>query len=49
MVTKAGKYYRQPFSTGRGVTQGYLVSPTLFNSIVDAVVRETLQEICGPQ
>ena len=49
MVTKAGNYYERPFSTGRGVTQGDPVFPTLFNIIVDAVVRETLQEICGPQ
>ena len=49
MVTKGGKYYGQPFSTRRGVTQGDLVSPTLFNIIVDAVVRATLQEIFGPQ
>ena len=49
MVTKAGKYYGRPFSTGRGVTQGDPVYLTLFNIIVDAVVRETLKEICGPQ
>ena len=49
LVTKAGKYYGRPFSTGRGVTQGDLFYPTLFNIIVDAVVRSTLQEICGPQ
>ena len=49
MVTNSGKYYGQPFSMGRGVTQGDPVSPTIFNIIVDAVVRETIQEICGPQ
>ena len=49
MVSKAGKYYGRPFSMGRGVTQGYTVSLTLFNIIVDTVFRETLQEICGPQ
>ena len=31
------------------MTQGYLVYPTLFNIIVDAIVRATLQDICGPQ
>ena len=49
MVTKAGKYYGRPFSTVRGVTQGDPVSPTLFNIIVDALFRATLQEICVPQ
>ena len=49
MVPKSGKYYGRPFSTGIGVTQEYLVSPKLFNVIVDTVVRATLQEICGPQ
>ena len=49
MVTKAGKYYGKMFSTWRGVTQGDPVSLTLFNIIVDAVVRATFQDICGPQ
>ena len=49
VVPKSEKYYGRPFSTGRGVTQGDLVSLTLFNIRVDAVVRENLQDICGPQ
>ena len=49
VVTKAGNYYGRPFRTGRGLTQGDPFYPTLFNIIVDTVVRETLQEICGPQ
>ena len=49
VVTKSGQYYGRPFSTGRGLTQGYPVSPTPFTIIVDAVVRTTLQKICGPQ
>ena len=49
VVTKSEKYYGRPFSTGRGVTQEDPVSPALFNIIVDAAVREKLQEICGPQ
>ena len=31
------------------MTQGDPVSPTLFNIIVDAVFRETLQDICVTQ
>ena len=49
VVPKSGKYYGRPFRTERGVTQGDLISITLFNIIVDAVVRATIQEICGPQ
>ena len=49
MVPKSGKYYGQPLSTGRGVTQGDPVSPKPFNIIVDAVFRATLQEISGTQ
>ena len=49
MVPKSGKYYRRPFSTGRGVTQGYPASPIFLNIVVDAVVRAALQEFYGPQ
>ena len=35
--------------TGRGVTQGDPVSPMIFNIVVDAVVREVLDMVCGNQ
>ena len=33
---------------GAGVTQGDPMSSTTFNIVVDAVVRDTLKEVCGP-
>ena len=39
MVAKAGGYYRAAFKGARGVTQGYPLPPTIFNVVVDAVVR----------
>ena len=33
----------------RGVTQGDPVSPTVFNIVVDTVVRVVLLEVCRPQ
>ena len=42
MVEKAGSYYGKGFKGGRGVTQGDPLSPTIFNVVVDAVVRHWL-------
>ena len=42
-------FFGLPFKTERGVTHGGLVSPTIFNIVLDAVVREVLLEFCGPQ
>ena len=39
MVERARGYYRTGFKGGQGVTQGDLLSPTIFNVVVDAVVR----------
>ena len=39
MVARAGGYYGKGFKGGRGVTQGDPLSPTIFNVVVDAVVR----------
>ena len=34
-----GKYYGSPFKGYRGVTQGYPLSPTIFDMLKDAVIR----------
>ena len=39
MVARSGGYYEAAFKGSRGVKQGYLLSPTIFNVVVDAVVR----------
>ena len=43
MVARAGSYYGKGFKGERGVTQGDPLSPTIFNMVVDAVVRHCLQ------
>ena len=39
MVARAGGYYGTSFKGERDVTQGNLLSPTIFSVVVDAVVR----------
>ena len=39
MVVRAGGYYGTAFQGERGVTQGDLISPTIFNVLVDMVAR----------
>ena len=41
-VARAGRYYGTEFKGERGVTQGDPLSPTIFNVVVDAVVRHWL-------
>ena len=43
MVARAGSYYGKGFKGERGVTQGEPLSPTIFNVVVDAVVRHWIQ------
>ena len=39
MVARAGGYYGTAFQGSRRVTQGDLLSPTIFNVVVDVVMR----------
>ena len=39
MVAREGRYYGSAFMSTRGVTQGDPLSPTIFNVVVNAVVR----------
>ena len=39
MVVRAGRYYREAFTGARVVMQVELLSPTIFNVVVDVVVR----------
>ena len=45
VVPKSRILYYRSFRTERRVTQGYLVSPILFNILVDTVLREVLLEV----
>ena len=42
MVARAGSYYGKGFKGGKGVTQGDPLSTTIFNVVVDKVVRHWL-------
>ena len=39
MMAKAGGYFGSTFKGYRGITQGKPLSPTIFNVIVEAVIR----------
>ena len=43
MVAKAGRYYGAAFKGSQGVTQGDPLSPTIFNVVVDLVVRHWVE------
>ena len=48
-VAKANRFLGTSFGTVRGATQGDPTSPIMFNIVVDAVVRDVLYVVCGPQ
>ena len=45
MVARAGGYYGMAFKGERGVTQGYPLSPTLFNVVVDTFVHHWVKGV----
>jgi hypothetical protein len=45
VIARQQGYYGEPFHSERGTTQGDIVSPTIFNIAVDAVVRAWLHEL----
>ena len=46
---KSRRFYRRTFGMYRGVTQGLPVSPTVFNVVLESVVRDVVLEVCGYQ
>ena len=45
MVAGAGGYFRRPFKGYGGVTQGNPLSPTIFNMVLDAVIRHWVKVV----
>jgi hypothetical protein len=39
VVAQQGGYHSSAFTAGRGVTQGDILSPTIFNIVCDAIIR----------
>jgi hypothetical protein len=40
MTPKQNKYYGKSFKAERGVRQGDIISPTIFNIVIDAIIRD---------
>ena len=43
MTTRQNKYYGKPFMAERRVRKGDIISPTIFNIVVDAIIRDCEQ------
>ena len=49
MAAKSGGHYGTAFQIHHGVTQGNPLSPTIFNMVVDTVIRHWVAVVGGPQ
>ena len=49
IVPNMGKFLGKAFWVGKGVMQGNPASPMIFNIVVDEVVPEVLDVVCGTQ
>ena len=49
MAVKAGGHYRPALHTHCGLIQGDPLSPTIFNMVVDAVIRNCVVVVGDPQ
>ena len=47
MLSREGRYYRTLFKGFSGVTQGDLLSLTIFNMVVDTVICHRLKVVSG--
>ena len=45
ITTKQNNFYGKPFREERGVTQGGIISPTILNIVVDAIIQVVEKEI----
>ena len=49
ILPESVKFLGKDFGTGKGMTLGDPPSTMIFNIVVDVVVREVLDVVCGPQ
>ena len=47
MVTQAGRYYGTPFKVHKGTTQEDPFYPTIFNVLMDEVIRHCVMLVPG--
>ena len=47
MVARTGRYYLTSLQIFQGLTQGYPLSLTIFNKVVDSVVRNWVSLVLG--